>query len=203
MDQSPIAAHALAPGGTPRRYVGAGAAALPPGTRARLGTVADARGLAKVFIAAWRASYVGVVAPPVLDALDEDGIADWLGTLTASSGPTTWVVESAGGEVVAFSRHGEDPVDDRRGHIYSLYVAPWAGGRGIGSALLDHGLQALAERGFATVTLWVFEKNQAALDLYASFGFEPDGARRVEPEYGAQEVRLRRSARPPDREGAR
>ena len=168
------------------------AAPLPPGTRLRLATPADAPGLARVFVSAWRAGYVGIVAPAVLDSLDEEDIADWLGTLTASNGPTTWLAESAAGEILAFSRHGEDPVDSRRGHIFSLYVAPEASGRGLAKALLEHDLGLLAERGLRTVTLWVFEENRAARNLYASFGFVPDGGRRVEPEYGAQEVRLRR-----------
>ncbi len=128
----------------------------------------------------------------MLDALDEEDIADWLRTLTSSNGPTTWLVESADGEILAFSRHGEDPLDSRRGHIYSLYVAPEAPAAASAKALLDHDLRLLSERGLGTVTLWVFEQNRAARNLYASFGFVPDGARRVEPEYGAQEIRLRR-----------
>ena len=168
-------------------------AALPPGARLRLGTPDDAAGLAKVFVAAWRAGYVGIVAQEVLDGLDEADVADWLGRLTAGGGPTTWVVERPPGGVVGFSRHGEDPADSRRGHIYSLYVAPWASGQGIAKALLDHDLRLLSERGLDTVTLWVFEANKAARSLYGGFDFVPDGARRVEPEYGAQEIRMRRS----------
>lgn len=177
--------------------------ALPTDTRLRLATVADAPGLAKVFVSAWRDGYTGIVDQGVLDALDEEDIADWLGTLTASNGPTTWAVESADGEILAFSRHGEDPSDSRRGHIYSLYVAPHARGRGIAKALLDHDLRLLSERALGTVTLWVFEQNQAARSLYASFDFVPDGARRVEPQYGAQEIRLRRTWAPIERGNAK
>jgi GntR family transcriptional regulator len=175
--------------------------ALPPHTRLRLGTMSDAPGLAAVFVAAWRAGYPGIVDQPVLDALDEADIADWLRNLMSSNGPTTWLVESPEGDILAFSRHGEDPLDSRRGHIYSLYVSPAVGGRGIGKAMLDHDLRLLSERGLGTVTLWSFEGNQVARNLYASFGFAPDGARRVEPEYGAQEIRLRRVAVPGERPG--
>jgi GntR family transcriptional regulator len=173
------------------------ASPLPPGVRLRPATVADAAGLARVFVSSWRAGYAGIVGRDVLDALDEDDIAEWLGTLTASNGPTTWLAEPAAGPeaggILAFSRHGEDPLDSRRGHIYSLYVAPSASGRGLAKALLEHDLNLLSERGLVTVTLWVFEENRAARNLYSSFGFAPDGARRVEPQYGAQEVRLRRT----------
>jgi GntR family transcriptional regulator len=185
-----------------RPMAAAASPSLPPGARLRLATTADAPGLARVFVSAWRAGYVGIVEQAVLDALDEAEIADWLGTLTSSNGPTTWLAESADGKILAFSRHGEDPLDSRRGHIYSMYVAPEASGRGLAKALLEHDLQLLAERGLATVTLWVFEENRAARNLYASFGFVPDGARRVEPEYGAPEVRLRRTGTDKARAGA-
>ena len=68
--------------------VGASAGAgLPPGTRLRPAAVADAPALARVFVAAWRAGYPGILEPAVLDSLDEEDIADWLGTLTSSNGP--------------------------------------------------------------------------------------------------------------------
>ena len=138
------------------------ASLLPAGTGLRLATVADTPTLARVFVSAWRGSYGGIVPQTVLEALDEREIADWLGTLTSSNGPTTWVVESSSGEVIAFSRHGADPSDSRRGHIYSLYVAPAASGHGIAKALLEHNLRLLSSRGLDTVTLWVFEENHAA-----------------------------------------
>jgi GntR family transcriptional regulator len=166
---------------------------LPAGTRLRLAAPTDALDLARVFVSAWRDGYRGIVPQSVLDALDERDIADWLGTLTSSSGPTTWVVESSSGEIIAFSRHGADPSDGRRGHVYSLYVAPPSSGRGIAKALLEHDLRLLSSQGLDTVTLWVFEENQAARNLYASFGFVPDGARRVEAQYDTQEIRLRRT----------
>ncbi len=159
--------------------------------------------MARVFVLAWRSGYVGIVEDSVLDALDEIEIADWLGTMTSSNGPTMWLVESDDGGILAFSRHGEDPEDSRRGHIYSLYVEPAATGRGIAKALLDHDLQLLGERGLATVTLWVFEHNEVARGLYTSFGFLPDGARRVEPEYRAPEIRMRRPARQETGSGAK
>ena len=137
---SPIAQAQLRPATTVMRP-------LVPQVRLRLATPADAPGLARVFVLAWRSGYVGIVEDSVLDALDEIEIADWLGTMTSSNGPTMWLVESDDGGILAFSRHGEIREDSRRGHIYSLYVEPAATGRGIAKALLDHDLQLLGERG--------------------------------------------------------
>ena len=162
--------------------------------RLRAAGAADADALAAVFVAAWRAAYPGVVDDAVLDALDEREVSDWLGNLVASATQQTLVAESSTGPVLGFVRFGEDPADSRNGHIYGLYVHPDASGGGVGRRLLERGLAELEARGQRTVTLWVFEANQRARRFYAAAGFSPDGARRVEPEYGAEEIRMRRPA---------
>ncbi|MHB1597842.1 MAG: GNAT family N-acetyltransferase [Acidimicrobiales bacterium] len=154
----------------------------------------DSTALARVFVDAWRSSYRSVIDDEVLDALDETEIADWLRELVAASHPTTLVAES-GGDILGFTRYGDDPEDPRNGHVYALYVAPGAAGRGIGRRLLREAIDAIDaadSRGRRTVTLWVFAANHRARGLYASLGFSPDGAHRVEPRYGADEIRMLR-----------
>lgn len=170
----------------------------------RLGTVGDVPQMARVFVDAWRGAYQGIVDQEILGALDETEIATWLRALMGSPNQATVVAVSPDGSVVGFSRFGEDPEDPRRGQIYSVYVAPSQARRGIGRALVRHALADLGEHGRRVVTLWVFEANAAALSFYASLGFTPDGARRVEPQYRAQEVRLVRDvAAPPAGGGGR
>jgi len=167
---------------------------LEEDVRLRAGRPEDAARLAVVFVAAWRHSYDGVVSKALLGALDENEIAAWLRTLIGGGDSTTTVAESADSELHGFCRHGVDPDDAGRGHVFSLYVAPTASGRGIGTCLLAHALEDLERNRLDPVTLWVFAKNTAARRFYAAFGFLADGARRVEPKYGAEEVRLCRGA---------
>jgi ribosomal protein S18 acetylase RimI-like enzyme len=159
--------------------------------RLRIAAAADARPLARVFIAAWRDAYPKVVDAAVLDRLDEDEVTDWLGSLVAAAVPRTLVAEAPEGGVVGFTRFGDDPDDPRNGHVFALYVDPAASRRGIGRRLLAEALAELKAKGRATVTLWVFAANERARALYDAAGFTPDGAHRVEPEYGADEIRRR------------
>ena len=94
-------------------------------------TRADAPGLARVFASAWRSGYVGIVEEPVLDALDEIEIADWLGTMTSSNGANHVARRISRQWDLAFSRYGEDPEDSRRGHITACTSSPPR--RGVGS----------------------------------------------------------------------
>lgn len=160
--------------------------------RVRLANASDAAALASVFIEAWRGSYRGIVADAVIDALDFDETTKWLGELIATKSAQTLVAELTPGHVVGFTRFGMEVDDPGNGHIYALYVTPAASGHGIGRLLLEKALAVLDPLSIRPVSLWVFEDNARARTLYTRAGFSPDGGRRVEELYGAQEIRLRR-----------
>ncbi len=164
--------------------------------RLRVASAADAAALAAVFVSAWRERYRSVVPHEVIDSLDQREITDWLRRLVTATDQITIVCEEHDAAPVGFVRYGLDPADARTGHIYALYVHGARVRRGHGRRLLEHSLAALAERGHTEVTLWVFEENWPARELYASLGFRPDGATRVEPQYRAPEIRLRRTGQP-------
>lgn len=60
----------------------------------------------------------------------------------------------------------------QRGETYNLAIAPWAQGRGLGRALLTAGMRHLADEGLDEIILWVDRRNERALNLYDSEGFE-------------------------------
>lgn len=74
------------------------------------------------------------------------------------------------GYVVADSvpNHGRDI-----GHVKDIAVSADHRGRGIGRRLLDRSLSVLDASGVTHVKLEVRETNEAAIDLYRQFGFEP------------------------------
>lgn len=82
-------------------------------------------------------------------AFDEDGLAgfNWLKVHDA---------------------HGRDP---QLGEIFVIGVDPRMQGSGLGRALALHGLQAVADRGITTGSLFVAADNAAAHHLYEALGF--------------------------------
>jgi GNAT superfamily N-acetyltransferase len=72
----------------------------------------------------------------------------------------------------------DDYYDDRiTAHVADLVVARDAGGRGVGTALLDRAEQWAREQGFAMLTLNVFTANRRARNLYARRGFAEEWIR--------------------------
>ena len=159
----------------------------------RAATAADADGLADVFVAAWRDAYPGVIDAGVLDSLDR---AEWAARLTnhEADSSTTIVAEDPDGSIAGWIRFGEDPEGSSDGYVHSLYVHPGANGQGTGRRLLEHAVAALEAAGHPAVTLWVFDANERARRFYAANGFVPDGGRRIELEWRANEVHLVRAA---------
>ncbi|HEX4212296.1 MAG TPA: GNAT family N-acetyltransferase [Candidatus Dormibacteraeota bacterium] len=156
---------------------------------------ADAPAMARIFVRAWRRAYPGVVDDTVLEALDEERMTVHFQRLIELPEERSRVLLALRrGRPSGFTRFGRDPDEAASGHVFSLYVSPSAAGQGVGRTLLEEALAELGEGGHRVVTLWVFEANGRARGLYEGLGFRADGGRRVEDDYGAQEVRLRRTA---------
>ncbi len=162
--------------------------------RLREAQQSDANALADVFIDTWRDAYRGVVDDAVIDALNHADIASWMAGLIANEAAKTLVAERTNGEIVGFTRFGDETEEPANGHLFALYVAPRAAGNGVGRGLLERVIKELDPESSRPVTLWVFDANERAQRLYRAAGFEPDGRRRVEELYGAQEIGMRRLA---------
>ncbi len=66
-------------------------------------------------------------------------------------------------------------VEEGRAHLLSMWVAPEARGRGVGSRLVDAAIGRAREQGLDEVELWCVDHNTAARALYAGKGFTPSG----------------------------
>jgi GNAT superfamily N-acetyltransferase len=134
----------------------------------RPATAVDARAIAEVHVASWRAAYRGIVDGHLLDRLDVEQRAErwraWIGTATI-------FVAEEHGRLTGFVFTTRDSNE-----IGALYVAPDRFREGIGSRLLQAAHDAIAAAGYTTATLWVFAANTGARAFYAAHGYAPDGA---------------------------
>jgi GNAT superfamily N-acetyltransferase len=147
----------------------------------RAATQADARAIAEVHIASWRAGYRGLIPDDVLAALSlEDRTAQWE-TILQDERTTVLVADDVAG-FIAFEH------DTRE--IRALYVDPARFRTGVGTALLN----AAHERLEGDSALWVLEGNDGAMAFYRRHGYEADGARALHEPSRVDQLRMTRRA---------
>jgi len=123
----------------------------------------DRRPLAVLFVAVAE-ERDGIATEPPIDV--EARAASWSidGTLVAFAR-----AELIGSLVVEPSRHGYGEI--------GMAVAREGRGRGVGSALLAAAIEWARNRGLHKLSLGVFARNTAAIELYRKFGFVEEGRR--------------------------
>lgn len=165
----------------------------------RPATAADAEQIARLQSRVWARSYADLVPAQALepDAM-ETREARWPAWFAAPDRHgTVWEQD---GRVVAFSLVGASRDADAApgtGELISLYVDPVAQGAGLGRSLLAEAELRLEEGGYRETTLWVFEANGLARDMYERRGWALEPAelseRHRDPSWWAPAVRYRRA----------
>ena len=155
----------------------------------------DVEAIADLFLACWRTSYRDVLPPHVVDMYGPASARDlWRRSLEEGSGERRVVVaEQIGKSILGVVAMGRDPDRPALGHVFSLYVHPGAQGLGIGARLMSAAVERFSADALSEASLWVFEANTGGRAFYERLGWLADGTKRVEPEYGEQELRLTRS----------
>ena len=169
----------------------------------RAATVEDAREIAEVHVEGWRWGYPDILPATVLDALDVDERATrWAAFLTdPRPGDRRVVAVDEGGRIVGFvatGAAGDDvaPPPEGAGELFAIYLRDGWQGRGVGRSLLRQARRALADGGFTTAVLWVFDANVRAREVYEADGWRPDGATGIHRFDGGERAVLRYEIRP-------
>ena len=132
----------------------------------------------------WIAAYTGLMPQGVIVAIDL-GVS-WMNWTTWVRVPPTpdsrFTAAGPPGGVIGFSVVSACRDDDARddvGEVRLLYADPTAWDRGVGSALLGHGVDALRSMGFDELRLWTLRDNARARAFYERHGWIADGAEQV------------------------
>jgi len=146
--------------------------------------------MAEIFLSCLKIQYVGILPSEVIAGFTlEKSKSLWEKSAT-SSAPNRFVGAFLDQKLVGFGKFGPSANDPSIGFLSSLYVSPSQARQGIGRKLLETIISEL--QGFSRIQLWVFAQNEAAISLYASFGFHPTGITRVEEEWKAEQIQLER-----------
>lgn len=127
--------------------------------RIRVATAGDASAIAHVHVESWRTTYSGIVPEAYLAGLDEmlrtKLWQEWL------AGDSLVLVAERNGQVVGFANAGanREALVECDGELYAIYLLHDAQRHGVGTLLLRAIAEALANRGFRSMAVWVLERN--------------------------------------------
>lgn len=143
----------------------------------RPATARDAKPVAEVNVASWKATYAGLMPDDQLTNLSvEKRLAYWREAIEFSE-PQLLVATDDDGKVVGFcgfDRSRDKGTPSTTGEIWAFYADPSLWDQGVGLALWDATLEACIEEGFNLLTLWVLLRNERALRFFELAGFKRD-----------------------------
>lgn len=146
----------------------------------------DADDIADIHVSSWRVTYRGMLPDDYLDAMDRRRLAArWRRRTLVRS--TERVLVALRGDVIAgfvcLTPSMSEP--GFAGEITMLYVKPELERCGVGTQLLDAGLEQLAAKPLYWAIIWAVEANERAIQFYKRRGFCLDGGRRIDRIGGA------------------
>src|SRR6202012_48753 len=149
-----------------------------PQATVRLASLGDAREIAKVQVASWHESYVGMVPANMLSALSVDARAAlWTQVIgsTEKPRPTNVYVAEIANRVVGFGSCGLQRTQLHKsegyvGEISALYLLRAFQGKGIGARLLRELTTDLSHGTIEPASLWVLRDNTRARGFYERYG---------------------------------
>jgi CTP:molybdopterin cytidylyltransferase MocA/ribosomal protein S18 acetylase RimI-like enzyme len=155
-------------------------------------TVDDADELGRVHVAIWRRAYDGLMSTEYLAGLDPKAFAEkWRRRVADPLPGIVRLVARDEQGIVGFTTAGPPRIDDAPAELelYAINLLPRAQGTGLADELLDRTI------GDHATYLWVIEGNERAQTFYRRRGFVDDGARDIDGESGAAEIRMVRRRR--------
>lgn len=128
----------------------------------RKATLADARGIARVHVDSWIATYKGIVPDAYLNQLSYNTREQlWNENLKDNN---NYVAENEDGQIIGFADGGKERTGKYatfEGELYSIYILPHCQEQGIGGSLLGKVVDDIREKGMNSLLVWVLADNRS------------------------------------------
>jgi GNAT superfamily N-acetyltransferase len=129
----------------------------------RPAAIADAEGIARVHVNAWKETYRGFMPDSVLDTLSIERRTDQWKTILANPDDVYHLafVAERSTDVIGFANYGREREGDPeyQGELYSIYLLKEFQGQGIGRSLLQKTVEGLLTLEIESMLVWVLADN--------------------------------------------
>lgn len=149
----------------------------------RQAKVGDALGIAQVHVGTWQNAYLGMIPETFLQGLSvEQRAQNWVKVLESSNTESQTIVAEMDEVIVGFIGIGpsRDSEESDLGEVFAIYVDPNFQNQGVGSKLMNEGIQFLKNQGLKGAVLWVLDQNIGTKGWYESHGWEFNGEIKTE-----------------------
>ena len=140
----------------------------------------DAKILGEIHSASWREAYKGIIPDEILNSFTPERRESYFQRALSEGWEEDAIIfngnQALGLICIGKSRDPDLTAD--YGEIWGIYLLPEYWNQGIGSTLIDWGIDELKKRGYSRVSLWVLEENMHACSFYERKGFRHDGAKK-------------------------
>lgn len=141
----------------------------------REATASDARGIARVHVESWKATYRGLIADEYIDSIsyaDREQLWAKLINFYEETKQGFLFVASVDDEIVGFVSGGRSRDDswEFEGEVTGLYILKQYQRMGFGRRLMNAAVSRLLEAGVSSMSIWVLEGNDNAIKFYERLG---------------------------------
>jgi ribosomal protein S18 acetylase RimI-like enzyme len=145
----------------------------------RMARRGDARAVASLDVATWRATYAGILSSPYLVGLSAHRREIGWANMILREPRDIRVAADAAGNILGFGSCGTSREDRRfTGEVFTLYVHPDWQNQGIGRRLLLALFERLVAAGHRSAIVWVLSDNPARF-FYHRLGGRPVSRKRI------------------------
>lgn len=145
--------------------------------RIRYADADDAKLLGEIHAQSWKVAYKGIVLDEILNNITSDKRQKYFEKALSEKLEEDAIIfenEKAVGQITIGKCRDLDK-NDYYGEVWGIYLLPEFWNKGIGTILINWGLDELKKRNYKMVTLWVLADNLKARKFYEKIGFEHDG----------------------------
>ncbi len=137
----------------------------------------DAYTLAYIHVNSWKAAYKYILRDEILDNLNIEKRKLYFDKVLKDKSETNVLAykDNVAAGFMTFGKCRDNDKDSSYGEIWGSYLLPEFWRQGIGSELINWGVNTLYEQGHKKVCLWVLEENLRARNFYEKQGFIYDG----------------------------
>jgi GNAT superfamily N-acetyltransferase len=143
----------------------------------RYANAADAEILAILHVNSWKEAYKGIIPDDYLNRMTIEKRQSYFSKVLSeeSEKDALVFVDDKPAGFICLGKCRDEDNDGTVGEIWGIYLLPEFWRKGVGTILLNWGINELTLLGFTRITLWVLKDNLTARYFYEKNGFILDG----------------------------